>query len=200
MFKIILSLCSINNYESKTQLIFKFLLTEKLFEFKIDFSQYIIYVWFERHVFLILSYQWNFSFHPLNRIWGKIFFSFYHFDSCFHIHQVHIRIASPPIRYPCYMGINIPTREELVANRVSSNQELCAYLGADSVVHLSIEGLKNAVQRNITTVAKNDDNNNEHGCGSLGHCTACLDGDYPVKLDWWKMNFFVYCIFLYGCL
>ena len=42
--------------------------------------------------------------------------------------EVHIRIASPPLKYPCYMGINIPTREELVANKLNS-EELAAYVG-----------------------------------------------------------------------
>ena len=42
--------------------------------------------------------------------------------------QVHIRVASPPIKYPCYMGINIPTREELVANRMSID-EVRDYIG-----------------------------------------------------------------------
>ena len=36
--------------------------------------------------------------------------------------QVHIRIASPPIKYPCYMGINIPTRQELVANNIQQDK------------------------------------------------------------------------------
>lgn len=36
--------------------------------------------------------------------------------------KVHIRVASPPIKYPCYMGINIPTREELIANKLEAPQ------------------------------------------------------------------------------
>lgn len=39
--------------------------------------------------------------------------------------EVHIRVASPPLKYPCYMGINIPTREELIANKM--NEENLAY-------------------------------------------------------------------------
>lgn len=42
--------------------------------------------------------------------------------------EVHIRIASPPLLYPCYMGINIPTREELIANKLNAN-ELSRYVG-----------------------------------------------------------------------
>jgi glutamine phosphoribosylpyrophosphate amidotransferase len=37
---------------------------------------------------------------------------------CFLLFQVHVRVASPPLLYPCYMGINIPTREELIANKL----------------------------------------------------------------------------------
>lgn len=59
--------------------------------------------------------------------------------------DVHIRIASPPLHYPCYMGINIPTKEELIANHLNANQ-LAESLGAASLVYLSIEGLK------VTTV------------------------------------------------
>lgn len=42
--------------------------------------------------------------------------------------EVHIRIASPPLLYPCYMGINIPTREELIANKLDS-QQLAKHVG-----------------------------------------------------------------------
>ena len=42
--------------------------------------------------------------------------------------QVHIRVASPPLRYPCFMGINIPTRNELIANRLDL-QQLAEYIG-----------------------------------------------------------------------
>lgn len=42
--------------------------------------------------------------------------------------QVHIRVASPPIRFPCYMGINIPTKEELIANKPEF-QDIAGYIG-----------------------------------------------------------------------
>uniref|UniRef100_A0A2M4BIC5 Amidophosphoribosyltransferase n=2 Tax=Anopheles marajoara TaxID=58244 RepID=A0A2M4BIC5_9DIPT len=82
--------------------------------------------------------------------------------------EVHIRIASPPLLYPCYMGINIPTREELIANKLNA-EELAKYVGADSLAYLSVEGLKKAVQLNMD-VKKPE---------AAGHCTACLTGDYP---------------------
>lgn len=46
--------------------------------------------------------------------------------------EVHIRVASPPLLYPCYMGINIPTREELIANRMNS-RELARFVGKHSI-------------------------------------------------------------------
>ncbi|KAH3842001.1 amidophosphoribosyltransferase-like [Dreissena polymorpha] len=85
--------------------------------------------------------------------------------------EVHVRIASPPIKHPCYMGINIPTREELVANTVSI-QDMAQYFGADSLHYLSVEGLVKAVQSGIKQ---------DH---TIGHCVACLTGNYPVNLDW----------------
>lgn len=88
--------------------------------------------------------------------------------------QVHVRVASPPVKYPCYMGINIPTREELIANRFNL-EELADYLGVDSLEYLSVEGLRFAVEEGIKEDVKE---------GKHGHCMACLTGSYPVQLEW----------------
>lgn len=90
--------------------------------------------------------------------------------------EVHIRVASPPLKHPCYMGINIPTRDELIANRLSA-PELARHVGADSLRYLSVDGLRAAVHKNMK------------GTGDRsGHCTACLTGEYPVdvseRLSW----------------
>lgn len=66
------------------------------------------------------------------------------------------------------MGINIPTREELIANTMGPN-ELAEYVEADSLAYLSVAGLKQAVKLNMN-VTDPDQN---------GHCTACLTGEYP---------------------
>ncbi|XP_044744460.1 amidophosphoribosyltransferase-like [Coccinella septempunctata] len=79
--------------------------------------------------------------------------------------EVHIRVASPPIKHPCYMGINIPTSEELIANKLKSD-DIAKKVDADSLEYLSVEGLLEAVQRNNPNKKK-------------GHCTACLTGIYP---------------------
>ena len=71
------------------------------------------------------------------------------------------------------MGINIPTKEELIANKMNAD-ELARELGADSLVYLTLEGLLTAVQSGIP---------NRKG-KKMGHCTACLNGQYPVELDW----------------
>lgn len=86
--------------------------------------------------------------------------------------EVHIRIASPPLHHPCYMGINIPTKEELIANK-SNAEELAEQVGADSLVYLTVENLEYAVKKHSVTNGK-----------SVGHCTACLTGKYPVELEW----------------
>ncbi|XP_055676821.1 amidophosphoribosyltransferase-like [Lutzomyia longipalpis] len=83
--------------------------------------------------------------------------------------EVHIRIASPPLLYPCYMGINIPTREELIANRMDA-VALARHVGADSLEYLSVEGLVKAVRSNLKSTQSED---------QIGHCTACLTGEYP---------------------
>lgn len=73
--------------------------------------------------------------------------------------EVHVRIASPPIRHPCYMGIDIPTRHELIA-AFGSVEKVRKAIGADSLAYLSVEGLKRAVGREDL-------------------CLACLTGEYP---------------------
>ena len=46
----------------------------------------------------------------------------------YYVLQVHIRVASPPLKHPCYMGINIPTKDELIANKMSV-EKLAEHLG-----------------------------------------------------------------------
>jgi amidophosphoribosyltransferase len=76
--------------------------------------------------------------------------------------EVHVRVASPPIRYQCYMGVDMSTREELIAARMSVD-EIARHIGADSLGHISLEGLLEAV-----------------GPGEGDHCRACFTGEYPV--------------------
>jgi amidophosphoribosyltransferase len=76
--------------------------------------------------------------------------------------EVHLRITAPPTTGGCYYGVDTPTREELIAHRMSAAQ-ICEHLGADSLGYLSLEGLRTV-----------------EGSGRGGYCEACFSGDYPI--------------------
>jgi amidophosphoribosyltransferase len=78
--------------------------------------------------------------------------------------EVHIRISSPPVKWPCFFGIDFATRAELIANGMSI-EEIGTSLGADSLSYISLDGMIEA-----TTIAKPD------------LCRACFDGEYPMDL------------------
>ena len=79
--------------------------------------------------------------------------------------EVHMRIASPPIAWPCFMGIDIASRRELIAAE-NSEEEIGAMLGADSLRYLSLGGLRRAMGRP----------------DGDGFCFACFTGSYPVSV------------------
>ena len=78
--------------------------------------------------------------------------------------EVHVRISSPPVKWPCFYGIDFATRAELIANGLTT-EEICSSIGADSLGYISLEELVEA------TNVPNDD-----------LCRACFDGVYPVPL------------------
>ena len=82
--------------------------------------------------------------------------------------EVHVRISAPPIKYPCFYGIDMSTSEELIAanHRVEEIREL---IGADSLKFLSKEGMIEAIGRDVE-----DDNR--------GQCLACFTGNYPTDI------------------
>ncbi len=79
--------------------------------------------------------------------------------------EIHLRVASPPIRHPCYYGIDFPRREELIASE-REIEDIRRFLGVDSLAYLSLEGMLSCVQ----------------GC-SGNYCTACFSGEYPIPID-----------------
>ncbi|EUJ42816.1 amidophosphoribosyltransferase [Listeria riparia] len=83
--------------------------------------------------------------------------------------EVHVRIASPPLAFPCFYGIDIQTRNELIAANYSVD-EICHIIGADSLTYLSEDGLVEAVGRPYP--------NEPYG----GLCMAYFNGDYPTEL------------------
>ncbi|MCC7542624.1 MAG: amidophosphoribosyltransferase [Deltaproteobacteria bacterium] len=74
--------------------------------------------------------------------------------------EIHLRISSPPTRFPCFYGIDTPSRRELIASSHTVD-EIAKYITADSLAFLSNEGLHRAV-------------------GGNAHCDACFSGNYPV--------------------
>lgn len=78
--------------------------------------------------------------------------------------EVHFRVASPAVKFPCYFGIDTPYRSELIgANK--SVEEICDFIGCDSLEYLSIEGLKESLGNNSIN----------------GFCLGCLNGKYPLS-------------------
>lgn len=77
--------------------------------------------------------------------------------------EVHVRISAPPVQWPCFYGIDFPTREELAAVGHSLD-ELREQIGADSLAHISIDGMVAATQQAEERL-----------------CTACFSGTYPIE-------------------
>ena len=81
--------------------------------------------------------------------------------------EVHFRISSPPVKFPCYFGINTPTRNELISAH-NTAEEICKIIGADSLAFLSPDGLLEACR------SVNPD--------SYGFCKGCFTGEYPISV------------------
>jgi amidophosphoribosyltransferase len=78
--------------------------------------------------------------------------------------EVHVRISSPPVRWPCFYGIDFATRAELIANGLDGD-EIAASVGADSLGYISLEGMIEATKQPAESL-----------------CKACFTGEYPVPL------------------
>ena len=82
--------------------------------------------------------------------------------------EVHFRVSSPPIRYPCHYGMDFPNPGELIANQFDGDVEAIGReLGVDSIAYLSLERLLDAAPKE----------------GGRNYCTACFSGKYPVPID-----------------
>jgi amidophosphoribosyltransferase len=78
--------------------------------------------------------------------------------------EVHVRISAPPVKWPCFYGIDFASRAELIANGLDTD-EICRSIGADSLGYVSLDGLVAATH-----------------VGKRALCRACFDGVYPVEL------------------
>jgi amidophosphoribosyltransferase len=79
--------------------------------------------------------------------------------------EVHMRISAPPIKHPCHYGIDMSTREEMIAHN-RTTEEVAAELGCDSLHYLSLAGVYEAV--------------GAAAGGRQTHCDACFSGEYPL--------------------
>jgi amidophosphoribosyltransferase len=79
--------------------------------------------------------------------------------------EIHLRISAPPIRHPCHYGIDMSTREEMIAHE-RTVEEIATELGADSLAYLSLEAVYEAI-----------------GVPASAHCDACFTGNYPLGDD-----------------
>lgn len=78
--------------------------------------------------------------------------------------EVHVRIASPPVRWPCFYGVDFPSRAELIAN-VGDVESVRRIIGADTLAYVSLEDMVAASEQPISRL-----------------CTACFTGDYPIAI------------------
>lgn len=78
--------------------------------------------------------------------------------------EIHVRISAPPVKWPCFFGIDFATRAELIANGLDT-EEICRSLGADSLGYISLDGMIEATEQNSSQL-----------------CTACFSGDYKIPV------------------
>lgn len=86
--------------------------------------------------------------------------------------EVHLRVSSPPVRHPCFMGIDMATYKQLIANKMDI-EGIRQRIGADSLDYLTLDGMVKAVESGIPEDQP------------TGHCTACFSGQYPVIIPAW---------------
>ncbi len=79
--------------------------------------------------------------------------------------EIHLRISCPPIRHPCYFGVDFATREQLIAHK-KTVEEIRAFLAVDSLAYLSLDGMLACMKH-----------------ASADYCTACFSGDYRIDID-----------------
>ena len=85
--------------------------------------------------------------------------------------EVHVRIGCPPVKAPCYYGVDMKTREQFAATN-RTVEEISRLITADSVAYTSIKGLVKAL-----------------GLHECELCMACLNGEYPTHIPGEKMRF-----------
>lgn len=83
------------------------------------------------------------------------------------VKEIHMRISCPPIKFPCFYGIDFPSRKQLIANELGDVEKIAKFIGVDTLKYLSLDGMLKAVNGHAT---------------ERGFCTACFSGKYPTKV------------------
>lgn len=83
--------------------------------------------------------------------------------------EVHFRVSSPPVKFPCYLGIDTPSKSELISSN-HEVEEIRKEIGADSLAFISLKGMIGALEESIK----------ESSNGKPGFCKGCFSGEYPV--------------------
>jgi amidophosphoribosyltransferase len=84
--------------------------------------------------------------------------------------EVHVRVSSPPVRHPCFMGVDMATYRNLIAHQLSTG-DIAQRIGADSLSYLSLSGMLDAIETAVGTPG--------------GYCTACFSREYPIDIPEW---------------
>ncbi len=84
--------------------------------------------------------------------------------------EVHVRVSSPPVRHPCFMGVDMATYKELIAHRMDV-EGIRQHIGADSLDYLSLPGMLKAIEASVGF--------------RNSYCTACFSGQYPIRIPEW---------------
>lgn len=79
--------------------------------------------------------------------------------------EVHMRVSSPPFKYPCYFGTDVDSQENLIACKYDSVEEIAKEIGVDSLAYLSVEATHKLVEKT-----------------NMGYCDGCFTGNYPVEV------------------
>ena len=103
------------------------------------------------------------------------------------VKEIHVRIASPAVYNPCYYGIDIPTKEELIINKFSVNGKIDyiqfqEYLNCTSLLYIEVEDIKKILYTKFRKRNKNNDNtdntDNTNSKKLIGFCSGCFDNNY----------------------
>ncbi len=84
--------------------------------------------------------------------------------------EIHFRVTSPPTRFPCFYGIDTPSRSELIASS-HDLAEINKFMTSDTLEYLTIDGMKRAIGNNSQSF-------------KYSFCDACFSGDYPLRFPW----------------